>query len=259
MSAICTPRWDAIRAGRGDLPPELAGLACCLDQLSSNTSIIGGAVQQLGDTSGYARHFTAPTAGARPTFTASDANFSNGPSMTGNGSSMYLTLAAGFPAATTGTLYAAVRGLTGGATFGRVFGAGRFVNDAGAMGIILEGLNAAPSYSFRNPAGQNSERTITVTAASTTRLCGVGDFTAGGALWTTYKDGVASGANAATAAASGGAMSTNAASIFATNAGASFSGFTAPRVPFLLYLGVQHTAAQVTTVDAWFKWINGIP
>ncbi len=256
MGAVASPRWDAIRAGRGDLPPELDRLYWAPDLLAANTSIVSGGVQQLGDRAGYGILFTAP--GTRPTFTAADASYSNRPSATFNGSSMYLTCAGGFPPLGEVTLYSILQGITGGAGFGRVIVAGTFITHAGAMGIILESANTAPAYSFRNPAASNSERSVTVTAASITRLCGVGNLAAGGALWTTYKDGVASGTNIATAASAGGSVSTQSASIGATSAGGSFAGFTCPRIPFLLY-GVQHTAAQVAAVDTWLKWINGIP
>lgn len=256
MGAVATPRWDAIRAGRGDLPPELAGLYWVPDLLAANTSIVSGGVQQLGDRSGYNILFTAPA--ARPTYTASDASYGNRPSMTFNGTTMYLTLPGGLPPLGVVTIYAILQGITGGAGFGRVLVAGTFITHAGATGIILEGFNTAPAFSYRNPAALNSERSVTVTAANITRLCGVGNLAAGGALWTTYKDGVAGGTDIGALATAGNTMSTQSASIGATSAGGSFAGFTCPRIPFLLY-GVQHTAAQVARVDAWLQWVNGIP
>lgn len=239
---------------RNALPPITNGLVWCPDLLSPDTVISGG-VATLGDISGNSRHFIAPA--AKPTFTASDANFGNKPSMTFDGLTTYLTLAAGFPASSVATLYAVVQGLSGGAVFGRIVAAGSLITDAGATGILLEGLDTLPAYVYRNPAGSNSERSVTVTAASITRLCGVGNLAAGGALWTTYKDGAASGTNIASLATAGAALSTQAAAIGATSVGGMFAGFTAPRIPFLLY-NTMHTAGEVAAVDAWLAARNGI-
>lgn len=248
-------RWSRIRRGRGGLPPLVDGLAFFGDLSSPDTSIVSGAVATLGDSSGNGRHFTQSTSTKRPTYSSSDANFGGRPSMTTDGVDDFLSRSSAFAAMSNITIYVVHKGSTYG-SYNHLFAIDNAPND-GCVVVYLEGSATSFSARYNHPSGGGnlSARGIAGSATLAQRLAYSGALSAGGALWTTYLNGSASGSNVAILSSSGGASSTGNAGIGAVPSG---SQNIATTFTDILVYSVAHTAAQVTAVDDWLKWRNGL-
>lgn len=255
MGAIINPRWSAIRRGRGDLPPIVANLEFFGDLSSPRTSIVSGAVATLGDSSGNARDFTQSTSTKRPTYSSSDANFGGRPSMTCDGVDDFLLRATAFAAMSNITIYIVHKGSTY-TSFDHMFAIDNAPND-GSVVIYLDAAATLFGVRYNHPsgAGNLSVRDITGSATLAQRLAYSGALSTGGALWTTYLNGASSGSNIATLASSGGASSTANAAIGAIPTGS--QNFATTFTDILVYSSA-HSAAQVTAIDDWLKWRNGL-
>ncbi len=245
-------RYSGSGHGFGALPPITSELVFFGDLTNPNTSIISGAVATYADSSGNGRNFTQGTALNRPTYTASDATFGGRPSMTFDGVNDAL-LGPTFPAMSNITIF--IVGLVSGySSFNMLFSIGNIGGDAGAVAVYQSSLTVVLSR-FDNPVGTTSTRTVTV-GSSAERLVYAGAISAGGALWTSYRNGALSGTTVTSAAAAGGATTT----AFSTAVGSNRTGtqnFNGKITDVLVY-NTAMNAAQVAQVDSWLKWRNGL-
>lgn len=261
MTARGRRAGDALRrfpmkvgGGFGPTPPITSGMVFWGNLLSPDTSIISTAVATLGDSSGNGRHFTQGTAANRPAYNASDANFGGQPSMTLNGTSNTLAWASGFPAMANTTMYAVTRSITVDATARRMFEVAP-LGAAGGLSFIAPASTNELRSRFDSSAALNSNRAVGMTPASANRYAAVGALSAGGALWTTYINGAASGTDITTLAGAG--VSSAVAASYIGSMGGSSSYFFGTIATIIVY-NTAHTATEVRRVDAWLKWRFGL-
>jgi hypothetical protein len=236
-----------------NLPPITAGLEFFGDLSSPNTSVVSGAVAQLGDASGYGRHRTQSTGSARPTFTATDATFGSRPSMTYDAIGDFLGGSA-FAASSgnTCTFYAVVRwGITAGNQ--NIIGFGTPANTArvfcSSTGVSLQGQ-------FNNPDNVETRRSVATTPATPYRVCGVFDATVGAtAARFLYLNGADTSALVSVLASNGGPFASQILYIGGNVGGTGLLSGTITDT--LLYSGA-HSAAQVAAMDGWLKLRNGL-
>lgn len=79
-----------------ETPPHASLLQLWLDPAGPDTSVVSGAVAQLGDRSGHGRHFTQATATQRPAFNTVDARFGRRPTLTFDGVDDWMSCTASF-------------------------------------------------------------------------------------------------------------------------------------------------------------------
>lgn len=251
---IHSGRWSAIRRGRGDLPPVVGGLGFFGDLDSPNTSIISGAVAQLGDSSGNGRHFPQAAAGSRPAYAATDALLGGRPSMTFDGISKFLSLTTNFASAGL-TLLCAFRPTTVAAADQRIFGVRV---GATADSPLLSMSTVVVQALMSNPNATYTIRTSsTLTANTTYRAATTFDVSASlsAKVPSLYVDGATTATYAATSANAGTVSPSAAYAIGGTDLGTSlFSGII---VDPLIYTRIL-SAAEITQVDDWIKWRNSL-
>ena len=245
-------RYSGSGHGFGAAPPITSGLVFFGDLSSPATSIVSGAVATLGDASGNGRNFTQGTAANRPAYTASDANFGGRPSMTFDGND-WLS-GPSFAAMGNTTIYVTGSITSYLMTFDHIFCIGN-PGSGDAVGVYLGGAATLASGRYDHPGGSASIRDITI-GSSPVRLAYSGAISAGGALWTTYLDGSASGADVSTGATAGG--TTDAAALSAIGSNLSGTQTMLGKIVSILVYNAAHSAAQVAQVDAWLKWRNGL-
>ncbi len=238
------------------MPPLQHGLELFTDITSPDTSISGGAVATLGDRSGNARHFIQSTAGNRPTYNATDVVFGR-PSMTLDGINDCLNWVAGLPAMANITIYMVTRAVATVGVVQRMF----VIAPAAAAGGLLIGTPIAANFQARfdsAPGFANASiRGINVVLASVNRSAFIGALTAGGALWTTYLNGLASGGDGVTAAGTGvSSAATGQTTIGAESGGG--SSFTSMVMADLLVYSRAHSNAEVLIMDAWLAQRNNM-
>lgn len=245
-------RYSGSGHGFGALPPITSGLVFFGDLTNPSTSVISGAVATYADSSGNGRNFTQGTALNRPNYTAQDATFGDRPSMTFGGATQFLQLVAGFPAMANVTMYAVTRSITVDATPRRLLEVAP-LGVAGGLSFLVPASTHVLRSRFDSAAGFSSARDVTATMSAANRWCSVGALTAGGALWTTYLGGSATGTDAGTAAGAG--VSSAVAATYIGSIGGVSNYFYGTVTDILVY-NTAHTAAQVAQVDAWLKWRN---
>lgn len=240
-------RWSRIRRGRGGLPPLVDGLEFFGDLSSPDTSIVSGSVATLGDSSGHARHFTQTTSTNRPTYNSSDSNFGGRPSMTFDGVNDWLlgpSFSDGAGGATC-TIY----GIVNGGSAGRVY------TGSGAGEPLLRVFSATVVQGLYTNTGVTA-KDYTRSSGALVRYAVVFDGTTGStAIPKFYVNGVDGGSYSASAASNG--VIANSLRAIGANVAGSGGFFNGTLVDPLAYSGA-HTAAQVTAVDDWLKWRNGL-
>lgn len=252
-------QWAAQRRGRGRLPPIVDRLEFFGDLASPRTSIVSGAVAVLGDESGYGRDLTQSTPAARPTYNASDPKFNGQPSMTLNGTSHFMSYAAGLPAMSKVTFFLTLRSLTT-AGFTRLVTIDDGLNVVDGMcGVHIAGVFGASHTivgRFEHPVSTASTQSMLVPTTPASRIACSGDVGAGGSLWSTYVNGASSVSSTTSAATAGGATSTAGPLVLgASKAGTLFAGFTVTKV--LIYSRL-FTATEIALMDDWAAWRDGL-
>jgi len=174
--------------------------------------------------------------------------------MTLDGTNDTLAWASGFPAMASTTMYAVTRSITVDATARRLLEVAP-LGAAGGLTFVVPASANEFRARFDSSAALNSNRAVGMTPASANRYVVVGALSAGGALWTTYINGAASGSDITTAAGPG-VSSTTAATYIGSLGGA--SSFFFGTVATILVYNTAHTAAQVLQMDRWLKWRNGL-
>lgn len=248
-------RWSSIRRGRGPLPPLVEGLEFFGDLSSSRTSIVSGAVATLGDSSGNARDFTQATSTKRPAYSSSDFNFGGRPSMTFDGVDDLLVASAFAIPGNVATVYVVFR--TGASVTPEM----RILaqrTGANANALLVRILLSKWEGSFSNPANTITTKSSGVTLATTTTYRGVAGFDATNgpaAVPTMYVNGSSTGSYALTNASNGGPLVSAAWGLGSNDSGA--NPFVGSATDFLIY-SKSHSAAEVTAIDDWLKWRNGL-
>ncbi len=243
-----------IRRGRGDLPPLLDGLEFFGDLSSPNTSIVSGAVATIGDSSGRGRHFTQATAGKRPTYSASDANFGGRPSMLLDGSDDALVNAVAYGGWTARTQYIVFR-QTSASADARIFS-----DQVGALAPSMY-VNVASGpvvfAGYINPVGSGTTK-VQATVLSTSYYAGFAYDMANGAaaIPRFYINGASTGAYSATGASNGASTASSTHAIGANAAGTAqfFPGY----ILDVLDYSVSHTTDEMVRMNQWLAWRNGL-
>lgn len=237
------------------VPPITGGLMFYGNLYSSNTIVRNGLVQKLGDDSGNARHLTQSSTTSQPRFNRANSNFGNRPTLDFDGINDYL-LTSSFVAMSQSTIYI-VYGQNGYTSFDHIMiiGGGTFNTTDQALGVYFNSNGNSPNFRFQHPTGSAnySARFLTTTASNTNRIVGVGNLSSGGALWTTYLNGISSGTTLL-ANSTGSVSSTGSFSLGAIQGVQNFSGSISD---ILIYSG-SHTPTQVATMDEWLRIKNGL-
>lgn len=247
-------KWSRIRRGRGDLPPLLSGLEFFGDLSSPSTSIVSGAVAQLGDASGRGRHFAMATAGSRPTYSASDAAFGGRPSQAFDAVDDYLANTSSYGSGWTGrTVYAVVR-QTSYLGDGRIF-SGQ-VSAVAPSVFLLSVTGPAIAAGFANPAGTITFKAQSISNGTTYVVAAAFDVTNGpAAVPRLHINGVNVGSYTATPASNGTSFANSNHGIGAGPTGTSpFNG----KIVDPLDYSVTHTTAEMQAVASWLAWRNGL-
>jgi hypothetical protein len=227
-------------------PPIRANLELFLDPSSPDTSVIAGAVAQLGDRSGKARHFTQSTGASRPTFNTSDALFGGRPSMSFDAVNDYLA-SSSFNLGSALTIYTT---MVPGA------GTGRFLVSLTAPRVIQTQPTATSVGAILNDGANATRRDITVTAGVAQVVTSVYKYTASGssALPSLYVNAVDSSSAVSTAYAATSPV----ASVWNIGGDSVSGSYFGGRMAGTLVYSEAHTAAQVALVTSWMKWRNAL-
>lgn len=238
-------------------PPIVNNLEFFGNLYSPNTLIAGGTVTQLGDDSGNNRHFIQATVSKQPTYNAVDSVYGNRNSMTfAAASSQCLGRATGLPAMANVTMYLVTRGLA------QVAGGQRLLD--------VSPLGSAGGLAIYNPPNSNtlearfdsnstplisSRGLMNVTLANSNILVYAGNLSLGGALWTTYLNGIAIGTTTNAVAGAGVSSGTGASSIASVSGGG--SSFCSMVLTDILIFSEKHSEADVLKMNAWLRYRNG--
>lgn len=194
---------------------------------------IATGVSSWGDLSGNGHTATQGTAGAQPTFNASDAAYGNKPSLTFNGAVPQNLQTTAFTVTQPFTVYQAVANTDGNAgSFDCVFGGTggrlrRFINqwDLSSGTDLLSGVNTSAVVALAGSFNGNSSN-----------------------IWVNASASPVNGAGGANNLTNGAALGGN---------GASISGLTGTMAETIVYTGA-HTNANVATIFAYFAARYGI-
>ena len=251
-------RWSAIRAARGDLPPVLDGLEFFGDLSNAGTSIISGAVAQLGDSSGNGRAAPQGTSMQRPSYTAVDSDFGGRPSMTFDGTNSNLSTTALLPSQNDATLVCVFKptfAIPVVTTSRGAMGIGPISSD-GAFGLFAPSGTSILRSRFENPAASITSRdSATIAQNSIYRV--VSTFRPSTEASTVapvvYIDGSVS-SSASTIAATNGQTRNSAIRVGSLNASSRWLGKIVDPIIYSRAL----SATEVALVDDWLKWRNGL-
>lgn len=234
------------------MPPLTNGLELFLDLTSPDTIISGTTVAQIGDRSGFGRHFSQSSAGNRPFFNVSDPNYGYKPSMVFDGTSDYLVNGGIKWSGNTATVYTVFNTFVNNNPDQRIISTQ--VNMFG--GTFTHQISASIYRSFvTNPSGSNSIRSSSFTANTTNRIaCVINLSNSLNNNPAMYVNNILTGTTTS-GASSGVTWSMAPYGIGATNVGGStFSGSIAT----ILVFSGMHTRDEVNVMDSWLRGIYNL-
>lgn len=214
-----------------------------------SVSVVSGAVATLIDRSGNGRDFAQSTAANRPTYTASDANFSGQPTMTFDGVNDALTRSTAYAGGTTRTVYSCVRP-TAAVADSRIYS-----DQTGAVASNSFIATDATPYlyaSYNNPVGTLTTKRQAISTNTVYRTATVIDPAVGSAAVPAYYlNGTSTGSYSATAASNGSSLASGTHGVGSVANG--LASFFTGQIAAVIDCASTHSTGQIANVNEYLR------